>query len=257
MQMRERRAMKKACAWLSSLPIASDDSENHVLRLFALGLAQTGNARLRALSRKLDPFVWYHYKGDPLPAMIADSTLKRAGVTHPSLAALRDGYRCVLSTSAEMTPLLCRILSIPFTRHPAVQLAPVTVMVRLGREEILEICRVFLLTTCAGSTSVEAEGAAFLPALALSYARDWDLQVSCSLLRCCAYLGLLNAPECRWTIDWLLDQQLTDGRFGLLRPEAAQRGTDVDDWRCYFERTIHAVWALAEVQPGMGTPSFV
>jgi hypothetical protein len=67
----------------------------------------------------------------------------------------------------------------------------------------------------------------------------------------------LDAPECRWTIDWLLDQQMSDGRFGLLRAEAAHRGVDVDDWRAYFERTIHAMWALVDVEPSGGIASLL
>jgi hypothetical protein len=249
-QLRERHALKKACAWLVRLPIAGDDSENHVLRLFALGLAKAGPARLRAFGRKLDPFIWYQYKGDPVPAMTARLALKSAGFPHASLDDLRLGYRSLLSTSAEATPLLCRLLSIPFTAPSAVELPSVTAMVSFSREEMLETCRGVLLATAAGAIPVETDGAGFLPALALSYARDWDLQTSSALLRCCAYLGVLDAPECRWTVDWLLDQQMADGRFGLLRAEAAHRGANVDDWRGYFERTIYAMWALADLQPG-------
>jgi hypothetical protein len=205
-----------------------------------------------ALSRKFDPFIWYQYTGDPAPAMAAQLALKGVGVSHASLTELESGYRSVLSTSAEASPLLCRLLSVPCAAQPAVRIPPVAALVNSGREQILEFCRLVLLATSAGSIRVNADGAECLPPLALSYARDWDLQTACALVRCCAYLDVAHTAECRWTIDWLLDQQMEDGRFGLLRAEAAQRGGEADHWRDYFERTIHAVWALADAQKGSG-----
>jgi hypothetical protein len=220
--------------------------------MFALALAGVSPARMRVSGRELGPFIWYQYTGDPVPAIVAQLALKAAGFKHASLTELESGYRSVLSSSAETTPLLCNLLSVPFGTQPGIQLPPISDLVNSSRERILELCRLVLLATSAGSISVNAEGAAFLPPLALSYARDWDLQTSCALVRCCAYLNVLQAPECRWTLDWLLDQQMEDGRFGLLRAEAAQRGGDVDDWRGYFERTVHAVWALVDGQRTTG-----
>ncbi len=247
MRTRERQALAKARQWLDSLPIPGGDSENQILRLFALTLSRAAPARICAIGRKLDPFSWFHYAGDPVPAMVAQRALKAAGFYHPSLGELESGYRSLLSDSDLATPLLCRLLAVPFAPQLTVRLPAVSVLVNSGREQILEVCRLVMLATSAGSIPMNADGAEFLPPLALSYARDWDLQTSCALVRCCAYLDVLCAPECRWTIDWLLDQQMKDGRFGLIRAEAAERNADVDDWQCYFERTIHAVWALVDM----------
>lgn len=268
--MRERLAVKKACGWLSALPIPGEDDESQILRLFALAVAEASPAQIRACGTKLRRFPWQEYGGDPVPAMIVHLVLRRAGMEHDSLAQLARAYRTVLSDSVlsgseETAYLLGRLLAIPSAPAAvpcgAVRLLDVAELVRAAREEILEICRIVLLATAAGTVSVEADGADFLPALALSYARDWDLQTCCALLRSCAYLNVGRAKERQWVVDWILDQQTSDGSFGLLRPEAAYRGVDTSadsvDWRGYFERTIHAVWALCDVRRGSGTASFL
>jgi hypothetical protein len=160
-------------------------------------------------------------------------------------------------TSEDAAHLLCRLLAIPFTPNREVHLPDAERLVRSSREEILGICRTILLTTAAGSIPIQICGAELLPALTLSYARDWDLETCCALLRSCAYLCVNNINEQQWAVDWLLDQQLFDGRFGLLHPEAVKGGVSADDWHTYFERTVNAAWALADAQGEAGTASFL
>ena len=255
--MRDRLALKRACRWLSALPIPDQDTESHILRLFALAVAGASLAQIRACGAKLRRFNWQDYGGDPMPAIVANLALKRAGSSHESLSSLEEVYRLVLLSSEEATHLLCRLLAIPLTPIREVHLPDAERLVRSSREEILEICRTILLTTAAGSIPIEIYGAEFLPALTLSYARDWDIETCCALLRSCAYLCVNNIKEHQWAVDWLLDQQLFDGRFGLLHPEALKGGANADDWHSYFERTVHAAWALADAHGEGGTASFL
>lgn len=183
--------------------------------------------------------------------MLAHRALKSSGWTHPSLEALQNGYRSLASSFPEEQTLFLSALLAPDQETPGPAQLPLPALHELvteGREEILELCRLITMTTALGAKQVEhGEAMSVLPALAFSYARDWDLEVCCALLRACAYLRLAAAPECRWSCEWLLDQQHSDGRFGLLRAEAERCGWNPDDWPPYFEKTIHAVWALSEI----------
>lgn len=255
--MRDRLALKKACRWLSVLSIPDEDTESHILRLFALAVAGASPAQIRMCGAKLRQFNWQGYGGDPVPTIVAHLALTRAGVPHDNLALLEQAYRSVLLTSEEAAHLLCRLLAISPVPNHAVHLPDPERLVRSSREEILGICRTILLHTAAGSFPVEIYGAEFLPALTLSFARDWDLETCCALLRSCAYLNISDTKEHQWAIDWLLDQQMSDGRFGLLHPEAEHGGANPDDWHSYFERTVCAAWALADVRGAVGTASFL
>lgn len=255
--MRERLALKKACRWLSVLVIPDEDTENHILRLFALAVSGVSAAQIRACGTKLHRFNWQSYAGDPVPAIIAHQALKRAGVPHDGLVALEQAYRSVLSTSEGAAHLLCRLLAMPSPPNRALHLPQVERLVRSSREEILGMCRTIFLDTAAGSIPVETVGSCVLPPLTLSYARDWDLEACCALLRSCAYLNVSGAKELQWAVDWLLDQQISDGRFGLLHPEAEHGGASPDDWHSYFDRTVWATWALAERRGEAGTASFL
>jgi hypothetical protein len=259
--MRDRLAVQKACSWLCALSIPDKDMESHILRIFALAVSGASAAQVRVCGENMGEFAWQDYGGDPVPAIIAHLALKRAGVEHGSLAHLEDAYRSILVDSEEVPCLLGRLLAISShaasTSNGMVRLPDIASLAGAARAEILEICRIALLATAAGTTPVSAEGSDFLPALALSYARDWDLQACCALLRCCAYLKVDHARERQWAVEWLLDQQISDGSFGLLRPEAAYRGADTVDWRDYFDRTVHAVWALSELRSGSGIVLFL
>lgn len=258
--MRDRLAMLKACGWLSALSIPDKDVENHILRIFALALGGASAAVMRACGKSIPEFAWQEYGGDPVPVIIAHLGLKRANVEHNSLVQLERAYRSILLDSPEVPRLLGRLLSIP-SETPSLSNAKVFLpdlasLVGSTRAEILEICRIALLATAAGTDAVASEGGDFLPALALSYARDWDLQTCCALLRASAYLKMGHLHDRQWAVEWLLDQQISDGSFGLLRPEAAYRGAAVD-WRDYFDRTIHAIWALSDLRAGSGMALFL
>lgn len=251
-------ALAKACRWLHGLPIAVDDTERQILRLFALAIAQASSIRLRACGRKLAQFEWFRHTGDPLAALLAHRALAAAGSVHTSLAELETGYRSLLTASPQAMPLLCDLLGLPVPIKPEIGLPHASELVTAGREQVIEICRLITMATSGGVRQVEISGpAALLPSLAFSYARDWDLQVSCALVRSSAYLGLSGCSECLWTTQWILDQQNEDGSFGLLQAEAAYCGHDTDDWRTYFERTVHAMWALMDVVQGPGLRRFV
>jgi hypothetical protein len=256
--MRSSKALAKAGRWLQSLPITADDAEHQILRLFALAMAGASPARLRACGRKLARFEWFKHTGDPVAALLAHHALADLGCGHASLAELAAGYRPLLSDTPDATPLLCDLAGLPVASTPAIALPEARELVTAPREQIMELCRLITMTTSAGLRRIELGGRAdLLPALAFSYARDWDLELACSLLRASAYLGLSARSECLWTTQWLLDQQNEDGSFGLLRAEAAHCGHDTADWPSYFERTVHAVWALGDTGHGPGLRRFV
>ncbi|HEX8811573.1 MAG TPA: hypothetical protein VF742_06235 [Terracidiphilus sp.] len=253
--------MQKACGWLSALSIPDKDVESHILRIFALAVSGASDAKVRACGKRMPEFAWQEYGGDPVPVIIAHLALKRASTEHSSLTQLARTYRSILLDSPEVPRLLGRLLSIlsetPSSSNARVCLPELGSLVRATRAEIVEICRIALLESAAGTISVASEGSEFLPALALSYARDWDLQTCCALLRTSAYLRVNHLQERHWAVEWLLDQQISDGSFGLLRPEAAYRGAATVDWHDYFDRTIHAVWALSDLRAGSGMALFL
>jgi hypothetical protein len=86
-----------------------------------------------------------------------------------------------------------------------------------------------------------------LQMLCVSYARSYDVQMVCRLLRSCAYLGVAGAIQCTWAREWLLHQQQPDGRFGLLEVEASRAGRNLESFDLYFVGTVEAVWTIAEL----------
>jgi hypothetical protein len=179
---------------------------------------------------------------------MAHRALSQAGFVHPSLEELRQGYRSILLASSEPgLPLLCDLLEVPGGNTAGLDLPELSELVPAPLPQILEACRsITMLTSCGARTLPPHESAGVLPLLAFSYARDWNLEACCALFRACAYLRMSDRQECRWSLDWLQDQQQPDGRFGLLRAEANRCGWDPADWRTYFDPTVHAVWALSE-----------
>jgi hypothetical protein len=258
MSAHSSKALAKASRWLHAQPIAAGDIERQILRLFALAVTGNSPARLRACGRKLARFEWFKHTGDPVAALLAHHALADLGCGHASLAELAAGYRPLLSDTPDAAPLLCDLAGLPVASTPAIALPEARELVAAPREQIMELCRLITMTTSAGLRRIEISGPAdLLPALAFSYARDWDLELACGLLRACGYLGLAARSECLWTMQWLLDQQNEDGSFGLLRAEAAHCGHDTANWPSYFERTVHAVWALADTGHGPGLRRFV
>lgn len=231
---REQRAISKARRWLIRLSVPEDDIERQVLRLFGLAATRTPSRALVACGRKMAPFDWFRYTGDPVPAMVAHRALEACGSTHPSLAELETGYRSLMAEQS--MPLLRDLLGTPGA-NADLRLPSLPSLVTAPREEVLEICRLITMMTSCGSREMEeSESARVLPALAMSYARDWDLETCAALVRAGAYLRVADCPEMRWSAGWLMDQQQTDGRFGLL---------ESPDWQSFFDLTIHAVWALS------------
>jgi hypothetical protein len=248
MPTREAKAIAKGCRWLLRVHVPHDDLDRHILRLFALAVSRAPSYQLQRCSRLIPAFTWFHYRGDPLPALVGDCALKAAGHSHPGLAELREGYRSLLTDQATSLPLLYRLLELKGSLPSPVTSASALDLITAPRDRVLEFCRDITMSSCAG-TSVTTIGLAeeVLPRLAFSYARDWDIEVACSLLRACVYLCCDHATACRWTLEWLLDQQQTDGRFGLLLAEAEKCGWKIGDGTAHFDRTVHALWALAEL----------
>jgi hypothetical protein len=85
-----------------------------------------------------------------------------------------------------------------------------------------------------------------LGGIALSYARDGDLVVVAALLRVSAHVEL-QGPWLTEALGHLLDQQHSDGSFGLLAPELALSGDPGGQPRVAHRLTVEVLWALAEV----------
>jgi hypothetical protein len=120
------------------------------------------------------------------------------------------------------------------------------------RKQTLEICRLTMMITACGTRPCDFGNLTLvLPGLCTSYCTDWDIAAVSKLLRACIYLRASRRPACRWALRWVLDQQQSDGRCGLLGPEAFQTGRDANDWELYFYPTVETLWTLAEIErPG-------
>jgi hypothetical protein len=248
MSRREKQAVAKGLRWLTNVAIPERELEPQIQRMFALARGQADPRQLRHCADKLPTFTWFHYRGDPVPALVAELALEKAGHSHPSLRALKQGYQDLLADTETKGALLCDLLQIAPNPPASVNRVSSFDLLSASRDGVLEFCREVTMTTSCGSRQVEfGDGASIVPSLAFSYARDWDIAACCSLLRACCYLGLADDRQCKWTMEWALDQQHDDGRFGLLLAEAGKCGWEPDDWRLYFERTVHAVWALCEM----------
>jgi len=245
---REEKAIAKACRWLLVVPIAPQDLDRHVLRLFALAVSRASPAQLQRCARLLPEFTWFQYHGDPVAALIGERALKSVGHVHSGLAALKEGYRSLLTGEAQSLPLLCRLLEMETSFAGELNPPSAFALVTAPRERVLEFCRDVTMATCGGTESIAIhEAAQLLPRLAFSYARDWDIEVASSVMRACVYLNCEREPACQWTLEWLLDQQQADGRFGLLQAEAKKCGWSAEDWCPHFDRTVHALWTLSEL----------
>jgi hypothetical protein len=104
---------------------------------------------------------------------------------------------------------------------PAANLPELGTLLDGDREIVIESCGVLMHASSCGTVSLAAAHLnSGLPLLCVSYARSFDIQMVCRLLRSCAYLGIAGAIQCTWAREWLLHQQQRDGRFGLLEMEA-------------------------------------
>lgn len=262
MRARERRALAKAGKWLAGLVHAAEPSlEAQIERLFGMWacVAGSGSSRsqmtaLQRHIRKLGQFDWFRYQSDPVPALAVYRAMKSAGLDHASLNALNGGYCAILrdegTAVASKLGMVCDLLrrngGDPVEVGERQSCFPdLAALVTASRGEVIEMCRIVMMATSCGLLPFGAtELPAILPALAFSYARDWDIECSCALLRACAYLHISDAPACRWTRDWLLDQQQSDGRFGLVTQLSE---TEEATWSSSAGPTVSAVWGIAEL----------
>jgi hypothetical protein len=266
MNARKTQAVASAWRWLARAPLASSDIEKQLQRLFALASASVLNTAddrcndcLRLLASTLPSFDYRTFSGDPIVAVAVQRTLSRNGIKHDSLCTLASAYAAGLADAhtaldPEMTllALLCDTLD-----NRATPPGPVTTLAGLdiaeyARTDLIGLCRTLTLVTACGTYPIElGPMRVVLPCLSVSSSRDWDLELTSWVLRACAFLKLNYGNACVWSTEWLLDQQQTDGRFGLLAPEAHRDGRDSSDWSLHFELTVGALWTLAELEkPG-------
>jgi hypothetical protein len=244
----EHRALSRSSKWLRGLPIPASDVERQILRVFALMLMRADSRTLRAHGKNIGSFSPSRYEANPLFAIGTHRALLTAGLVNASLSDLEAEYRSAPGVPEASGALFYDLLSIRTAHGKRLRIPATSALMITPRDQIIELCQLLTMASSCGVRRIDpGPGASALPQLAASYARDWDIETSCALLRACQYLRLSDSTACKWTIDWLLDQQQSDGRFGLLRAEASKCGWDPDDWRTYFEPTVHAIWALADI----------
>jgi hypothetical protein len=260
---REEAAARKACDWLVTIPPDQLSAEHHIQRLFALGAFSTAHPRafrianidLRRLADALPEFVWHRCPGDPFFAVAAGRLLARRPVGLETFDELRKGLCGVLfpgEQNAAATPLWADLLLEKGKGYlppkPAANLPELGTLLDGDREIVIEACRVLMHASSCGTVPVAAAHLdSALRMLCVSYARSFDIQMVCRLLRSCAYLGIAGAVQCAWAREWLLHQQQPDGRFGLLEMEALRAGRSPEALDLHFVCTVEAVWTIAEL----------
>ena len=91
-----------------------------------------------------------------------------------------------------------------------------------------------------------------LPVILLQTLRDYDLEMGTILLRTICYLDLPRTKAIDLAIEFLIDQQQSDGRFGYLAIESAgiARSTELGSVditsKLYLPITVACLWSLAE-----------
>jgi hypothetical protein len=263
-----RKQAARASSWLASLSLPPDATEAHVQRLFGVCAGQTligkthpaaGRRQLQKLVVQLRQFVWFRYSGDPIFALATRRMLRDMGLFHESLDEYYLGCKSLpipQGSTSDASNRLFFDLSDRSSAHLApvnLPIPPIGSLVRNGRSALLDLCRTIMTASSCGAhqLGVIAGLQAVLPKLCCSYATDWDLAATCILARTCAYLGLSRAPPCRAAQLWLLDQQRSDGRFGLLLPKDRKEKQDPAGGDDDFLSTVDVLWALAEMhRPG-------
>jgi hypothetical protein len=260
---REETAGRKGCDWLATIPPDQLSADQHIQRLFALGAFSAAHPRafrlanidLRRLAGALPEFVWHRCPGDPFFAVAASRLLARHPVGLETFDELRKGLRAVLfgeEQDGTATPLWADLLLEKGKSYlppkPAENLPELGTLLDGDREIIIEACRVLMHASSCGTVPLAAAPLnSGLPMLCVSYARSFDIQMVCRLLRSCAYLGIAEAIQCTWAREWLLHQQQQDGRFGLLEMEASRAGKSLNASDLYFVCTVEAIWTIAEL----------
>ncbi|PEC07535.1 hypothetical protein COM38_26930 [Bacillus toyonensis] len=261
-------SISKARNWLLNLDIAPTETERQLQRLLGIYSAQTLESRITVtvdeylyqLVDNLDQFDWKNYSGDPILALTVHTLLHKKGINHPSLTELSSGYGLLLQElqhplDAEFS-LVCELLlrlgiETPKTKIPEIILPQASELIYMDRKKFINVCNVITAVTAFGSRKIEVNDLdTILPHLTISYAMNWDLEIVCLLLRTCNYLELCHNTFCNWAVEWLLDQQHSDGYFGLLLPEIHCAGGNPENWEHYFLTTVGVLWTLNELYRG-------
>jgi hypothetical protein len=253
--------------WLADLSLPSNATEAHIQRLFGICAALVlggktspivARRQLQELVAQLRPFIWFRYTGDPIFALAVHRMLAQRQIFHESLQHYYDGCKNLpvpQGSGFDVRHSLFFDLCDKQRPHPTLISAPMPLIASLvqdGRSALLDVCRMIMTATSCGIHQMDVSDLpSILPKLGCSYATDWDMAATCILVRTCAYLGVSDAPPCRAAKSWLLDQQRSDGRFGLLLPKDCQDKQDSGETDSDFLPTVDALWTLAEIhRPG-------
>ena len=147
--------------------------------------------------------------------------------------------RRIQRPSAELTGMASSAVTLPVPSR----------LVEMDRGELLALAQAVTLSdraACRDGMRDRESWARMLGGIALSYARDGDLVVVAALLRVSAHVEL-QGPWLTEALGHLLDQQDSDGSFGLLAPELALSGDPGGQPRVARRLTVEVLWALAEV----------
>jgi hypothetical protein len=265
----EIRSARKACEWLARIPSDRLTAEQHIQRIFvvsAFAIARPAVFRktkidLTRLASELPKFPWRRSPGDPFFAIAAYRLLTSLSIITETLAEITKAVQSVLfgvEQNELATPLWADLLlprdgngHVPSASAP--NLADLATLLGGDRELVMETCRVLMHTSCCGTIPVQAPHLdSALPLLCVSYARSFDVEAVCRLLRACAYIGIGGSTQCRWAREWLLHQQQSDGRFGLLDLEAQRGGWSSEPVDLNLLPTMEALWSLSELtSPGI------
>jgi hypothetical protein len=197
----------------------------------------------------------------PLLVLVIYGALRSRGIEPPNLSTLVSTYSstigvataCSLEQELALVCVLLRGAGIELSdqKSGSVSLPAGLDLVAASREATLEVCRWIMVTTACGRRTLDyTELTSLLPQLCVSYARVCDLGAVCGLLRACCYALVTDSPAFRWALDWMLDQQYNDGRFGHVS-EDAHNLAGHEQWKPFFLPTVETLWSLAEIhRPG-------
>jgi hypothetical protein len=276
----EIHSARKACEWLARIPSDRLAAEQRIQRIFvvsAFAIAQPAFFRkskidLSRLASELPnippEFPWPRCPGDPFFVIAAHRLLTSLGLNSETLAEVTKAVQSVLfgaEQSELATPLWADLLlpgdgnghlppkPLPDGRGSESDPGDLATLLGGDRELVMETCRVLMHSSCCGTIPVQAPQLdSALPLLCVSYARSFDVEAVCRLLRACAYIGIAGSTQCRWAREWLLHQQQSDGRFGLLDLEAQRGGWSSEPVDLNLLPTMEALWSLTELtSPGI------
>ena len=127
-------------------------------------------------------------------------------------------------------------------------ISPPSSIIQMQRTDLLTFCRQLGI---ASSETIRIKRGTrsllelYLSGLALSYVADGDVLLGSVILRAAARIGFQNVWLDQTEIH-LLDQQESDGGFGLVAAESELLGDDSDLDQTRLILTVEILWALAE-----------